>query len=434
MATRRRASRRTITGSLSDIDRRLKFVETRPSPSRLASQVVRRTNIQPRAVSTDQIQLLSITNSLIEKRTVGEAELAENSVTSLQVAPAAITSESFAPGAVDNAALAPDSVGADNIQNGSVDEDALAPGAASEDKIADGAVTTAKIENGAVTESKLASNAVTESKINSGAVTESKIALQAVTEGKISSGAVTSTKIGNGAVTAAKLGSDSVSTVKIADFAVTTAKIGSFAVTANKMASQSIASVNIVANDAIGTRFVAGSGLSISRGNRSVGSQYSYSADFGTGSNQVPRGNHTHSINGANSATGGASAGTAHTHNYVFRAGLANAPSTKKVKTNISTHSIEDPKKILNLEPKKYKYKNSLRTLHSGKNREWMHGYIAEEVLELGLEEIVGYDKKGKPDSLDYSLISLFLVELAKVHESEINSLKEEIQRLKESK
>jgi hypothetical protein len=53
---------------------------------------------------------------------------------------------------------------------------------------------------------------------------------------------------------------------------------------------------------------------------------------------------------------------------------------------------------------------------------------------ELGLEEIVGYDKKGKPDSLDYSLISLFLVELAKVHESEINSLKEEIERLKEER
>jgi len=436
VATRRRASRRTITGSLSDIDRRLKFVETRPSPSRLANQVVRRTNIQPRAVSTDQIQLLSITNSLIEKRTVGEAELAENSVTGLQVAPEAITSESFAPGAVDNAALAPDSVGSDNYQDGSVGGDALAPGAASEDKIADGAVTTSKIENGAVTTEKVANLAITAAKIANLTIDASKIQDGQVNNAKLQNNSVSTVKIQDGAVTAAKLGSNSVSTVKIADLAVTGIKLANNSVTSTKYADGSILSSKIAFGATIATNVNAAAGMTRTTASLSGGgTQYNLAVDFGTGSNQVPRGNHTHDINNESQNTIGTSGLVAnHTHAYFRSANQTSTPSTKRVKKDISDYSVENTKKILNLQLKKYKYKNSLRSMHNNKNKEWLYGYIAEEVLELGLEEIVGYDKKGKPDSLDYSLISLFLVELAKVHESEINSLKEEIQRLKESK
>jgi hypothetical protein len=61
-----------------------------------------------------------------------------------------------------------------------------------------------------------------------------------------------------------------------------------------------------------------------------------------------------------------------------------------------------------------------------------MHGYIAEEVLELGFEELLGYDEKGEPASLNYGLLSTLILELVKVQQTEIDSLKEEIQRLKE--
>ncbi len=98
----------------------------------------------------------------------------------------------------------------------------------------------------------------------------------------------------------------------------------------------------------------------------------------------------------------------------------------------ISDYQPADIKKILNLKLKKYKYKNQLRNLHEGINREWMHGYIAEEVLDLGFEELLGYDEKGEPASLNYGLLSTLVLELVKVQQTEIDSLKEEIQRLKE--
>jgi hypothetical protein len=63
-----------------------------------------------------------------------------------------------------------------------------------------------------------------------------------------------------------------------------------------------------------------------------------------------------------------------------------------------------------------------------------MHGYIAEEVLEAGVEEILVYDKDGDPSGLNYELLSTLIIELLKEQQSEIESLKEEIQGLKDDK
>jgi hypothetical protein len=106
--------------------------------------------------------------------------------------------------------------------------------------------------------------------------------------------------------------------------------------------------------------------------------------------------------------------------------------STLKLKQDISDFAITDPKNILNLKMKKYKYKNSVRGIQNRYNREWMYGYIAEEVQDLGVEQILAYDKNGDPDGIDYGLLSVLILELVKVQQSEIDSLKEEIQRLKE--
>ena len=89
-----------------------------------------------------------------------------------------------------------------------------------------------------------------------------------------------------------------------------------------------------------------------------------------------------------------------------------------------------DVKNLLNLNLKRYKYKNQVRDLQEG--REWMYGYIAEEVEELGIKEIVGYDENNEPNAINYGLLSTLVLELVKVQQTEIDSLKEEIQRLKE--
>ena len=103
--------------------------------------------------------------------------------------------------------------------------------------------------------------------------------------------------------------------------------------------------------------------------------------------------------------------------------------SSRKLKKEISDYSINIEKLFL-LQPKKFKYKNQARL--SSKNREWDYGYIAEEALALGVEEIVGYDEKGEVDSINYGLLSVFVLEIVKKQQNDIELLKEEIERLKE--
>ncbi len=440
MASRRMVSRRTITGSLSDVQKRLKYVEGRSTPSRLATQVVRRTNVQPRAISTDQIALSSINNSLIEEGTIRASELATNAVGNDELAPNSVDTENFIVGAVDNSALGPGAVTQDKLADDSVGQDQIIDGSVGTIAIIDGAITTGKILDGAINTSKLNNFAVTTDKIGPGAIVDGKIAIDAISSGTIQNGAITGGKISNGAVTSAKIGGGQVQTTNIADRAVTRAKIGTGAVGAVQIATGSVDAARISSGSSIATQVNVAGGLNRSTfsGGSFGGTAYTLSVRFGGGSNEVARGNHTHPISSSNSAgtTTGPSAGTTHTHGYAitnvpFSTGT---PSTKRVKKDISDYELDDPKKILNLQPKKYKYKNSLRAQHSVKNRNWLYGYIAEDVLEIGLEELVGYDKKGKPNSLDYSLISLFLVELAKVHQTEIDSLKSEVQRLKEER
>jgi len=63
VATRRRARRKSLMANVSDIQRRLRYVESKPNPSRLTNKVVSRDAIQFNAVATDQIAPNAITTS-----------------------------------------------------------------------------------------------------------------------------------------------------------------------------------------------------------------------------------------------------------------------------------------------------------------------------------------------------------------------------------
>jgi hypothetical protein len=106
--------------------------------------------------------------------------------------------------------------------------------------------------------------------------------------------------------------------------------------------------------------------------------------------------------------------------------------STIRIKKDVSNYVLNDPKNILNLKMKRYKYKNSQRGYHDTTNREWMYGYIAEDLQELGVEEVLSYDKDGLPDGINYGLISILTLELIKVQQAETDELKEELRKLKE--
>jgi hypothetical protein len=234
--------------------------------------------------------------------------------------------------------------------------------------IADGAVTTAKIDNLAVTNGKIRDGAVTNAKIGSSAVTGNKIADGAITQAKLAPGAGGTPA--DGSITYAKL-------------AINTPQ-------------QVIARIN--ASAPISYSALAGPG--------SPG--YNISVSIGNTASTVARGNHTHPGN--------------------------NQPpsSSLRFKKDITDYEV-DGTKLLNLQTKIFKYKATHRDQQVGEtnNRPWVLGLIAEEVLEAGIEEVVGYDKDGLPASLRYDLLTIYTIDLLKRHENEIQSLKEEIERLK---
>ena len=137
---------------------------------------------------------------------------------------------------------------------------------------------------------------------------------------------------------------------------------------------------------------------------------------------------HTRTSGGASGAAAHGSG--SHIHPMPAFSGTATSnTSTLKLKKEISIYEVPNIKNLLNLQLKRYKYKNQVRHLQESLNREWMYGYIAEEVEELGFKELVGYDEKGEPASLNYGLLSTLVLELVKVQQTEIDLIKEKIKR-----
>lgn len=86
--------------------------------------------------------------------------------------------------------------------------------------------------------------------------------------------------------------------------------------------------------------------------------------------------------------------------------------STRRDKRDI-TPLEDDFGKIMQLQPRKYT---------RPENREnWEIGYIAEEAKSLGLEHLVFYDEENKPDGINYRKLCLYLVEIVREHERQLN-------------
>lgn len=406
MASRRRATRRTLTGTIADIDRRLRYLSAQPAPSRLANQVVTRSTLQSRAVSNDKIALDAISNDQIQANAIlaqqikdGEivtSKIGDLQITTAKIADLQITRDKIANLDINDAKLAPNAVITDKINNSAV----------TREKIASNAVGATQIENGSVGNSELSDNSVTSSKISDGSIGTNEL----------SDGAVTRSKIASGAVGNAQLGGDSVTSAKIAANAVGTSEIANGTITAGKISSGSYSLIGALTTS---------TGEGLSRRGTTV------SVVFGTGSGQVPRGNHRHSYTYQYYTRDSRGLGL---QNLTTRANNTGTWSSKKYKKDIQSHKVSDPKKLLDLDLKKYKYKRSLGGEHEIKHREWMHGYLAEDIVDAGFEEIVHYDSEGNPDALDYGLFSTLVLELVKLQQTEIEYLKEEIKDLKEAK
>ena len=428
MATRRRASRSTITGNITDLQRRVRYLQAKPVPSRLANQVVTRSTIQPRAVATDQIALDAVTNDQVAEDAIKQEQIDALAVGNPEIQDDAILNRNIAANAVNNESIDLNAVGQGEMQDNSVGSNEIINGSVGQAELANNSVGSAQIQDDAVGQSEIANNAVGTAELIDLSVTNAKLAAGAVTTAKIADSQITTAKIGGQQVTTAKIADLNVGSGKLADGAVTNAKIGGGAVTSDKIANGAVTAAKILnqtityskvdsgfARQSLAASLSVGQGLNFSTGQIQV--------DWGTGTRQIPRGNHTHTVNVGSLLEG-----------QIIRTTSGPSSSTLKVKKDIQPYKPAKIKNLLKLEPKTYRYKRSERAYHQALNKELMHGYIVEELIDLGFPEPVGYGKDGSPATLDYGLMSMLVLELVKVQQTEIDLLKEEVLRLKDAK
>ena len=490
MATRRRVRRKSISGNLTDIQKRIRYLETRPAAGQLASKAVATRNLALRAVEEDTVADNAIVRRAIAASAVGTAEIEQDSITNALIATNAVNADSIAAGAVGTPEIAIDAVTNDKIATDAVNTDSIAPsavtntelaGGITDDKISgmsaskliglvqdgqisglsaskvSGTLTTANIPNldaNKITSGifdlaripSITADRVPEldaSKITTGVFATARIPdlnASKITTGtlataripnldadKFTSGIVDlarlpqlpSSKIGTGAISNTKIAADTITSDKIASSAFATIVSSGLTASSPLSKSGSLVSVNV------------GSGATQVAGGNHVHGQGGYSNAGSTGV-----GSHTHPLSVSGTASGGTHGGHgtgngSHDHSITLAGNTQSNSSTLKLKKEISDYGI-DPKKLLNLQLKRYKYKNQVRYLQDDLNREWMYGYIAEEVLENGVEEIVGYDENKEPASLHYGLLSTLVLELVKEQQKEIDLLKEELRQLEE--
>ncbi len=97
--------------------------------------------------------------------------------------------------------------------------------------------------------------------------------------------------------------------------------------------------------------------------------------------------------------------------------------SSRRYKTDISDYNF-NYKNILKLAVKKYRLKND-------ENSFPRIGLIAEELDSLGMKHVISYDIQGRPDGVTYSKISLYLLEVIKQQQNEIDAIRQEVESLK---
>ncbi len=510
MATRRRSRRKTISGNLTDVQKRIRYLETRPSATRLASKAVATKNLALRAVDEDVVADNAIVRRSIANAAVGTAEIEQDSITNALLATNSVNADSIAPGEVGTSELANDSVTNDKLATDSVNSDSILAGSVGTAELAGGipdnkisgmssskligqvqddqiaGISGSKIIGG-LDGSLIIDGTVDTAELANGAVTTAKIELKQVTADRIADFTITANQMGTDSINVDALQANAVHDVNVsASFPLSPSKIqelpaskitsGTFNIeriptipaekvgnlpaskittgtfSGDRIGGSTIQAVKISAGTSIFTSIAAGTGISVSNNTRANGSGSTISASFGGGAFNVAAGNHTHTggttvashthplpgtsyVIGFSGTHGGHNTPTVndgrHQHGLTLTGNTLSNTSTLKAKKDIQDHSF-DTKKLLTLNLKKYKYKNEYRSLQDNLNREWMYGYIAEEVQEAGLEEILGYDSKGEVASLQYGTLVTLAIELIKEQQSDIDLLKEEIQRLKE--
>jgi hypothetical protein len=395
------------------------------------------------------------------------------------IAANAITGAEITDASVALADLAADSVNGSKIANGSV---ALAD-------LATGSVDSSKIVDGSVALADLAADAVDSGKVADGTIAAADLASEAASLAKVSAGAMTSvsTNIGIGTSTpAAKL--DVLGTAKVTGFQLGTTATAGHVLTANasgtgtwqappaipttlppsgpaggklsgtypnpliaasavgsaEIADASVALADLAANSVNGTKVADGSIASADLAANAVDSgkvvDGSLAAtDLASDAASLAKvSNGRMAISGLNVGIGTATPSYSLHVNGTMAVDNLPQGDRRNVQWDPTTHQFyqaissrrykdnvapleDDFQKLLSVEPKSY-------TMKGDTERRREIGYIAEEIDELGLTNLVHYTEDGLPDALKYEKMVLYLVEIAKSQKAQIESLNRQLE------
>lgn len=97
--------------------------------------------------------------------------------------------------------------------------------------------------------------------------------------------------------------------------------------------------------------------------------------------------------------------------------------SSRRYKENI-TPLQDEWTRILQAQPVTY--------TRPGDPDRWEYGYIAEEIDSIGLTTMVGYDAEGKPEDVRYDKMILYVIEMLKIQQNQLEKQQQEINLLRQ--
>lgn len=269
---------------------------------------------------------------------------------------------------------------------------------------------------------------------------------------RIMDDAVITAKIANLAVATGKVADLAIATGKISDLAVATGKIANFAVLNGKVATDAVDGRTVVA-DAIDTVHIAanvdilgvittGSGLSL--GGTSAGQD----VDFPSGG--------TLGDSGSSGLVANVGAGLFHVAGSGTYSGTWAQSSTRASKVAIKPITIEQAKRLLDLDPVTFKFREAyLRDRDkrripahervdrpTGRKRRVKEkvipgrvdkrrhaGLIAEDIEDAGLEELLTRNEDGSVQGVQYEKVTPYLLRLVQDQERRIAALEAVVSR-----
>ena len=420
MASRRLRSTSSLTNNVVSTTEQVSKVRKTPVPRRIGQNVITANNIQSNAITTELVTDAAITNAKLAPDAVSTGTLQDSAVTTTKIVDAAVTTTKIVDSAVTTTKIVDAAVTTVKIVNAAV----------TTTKIVDAAVTTVKIVNAAVTTDKINTSAVTTTKIADANVTDAKIVTvsgskisSGIDAANITTGTLPSARIGTGAINAAQIASVNASNVTSGTLSI--ARIADDSITNVKIAPNSLTAAEIAAN-AIGASELQNSGAFTMSSLTLTGT--GAALDFTAGSLYI-NGALRYGFSGTVYPETGTTGPSANLYQAASDGAVTRTSSARKYK--IFIEDFDAGLKALELRPRIWIDKGLYESNNnSASGLPYYCGFIAEELVDIGLEQFVLFNDNGEPENISYDRLTAAIIPVLKHQQAQIEALTARIEAL----